>query len=406
VPVVQDFRCRRVGGAMWPKRNTAFFVIHGAGAHRPFETLDLFVRGFWASMGAEYSQFQDCWRHELLRRPGRVDHYVSLAPEGRPKLSFLEYYWDLHVDHKVGIEETIDWLQQVSDSARRFYSARPELAIAHQREGSDLFRDGDFRVGGYFVHFGWVGQLLYVLNLLGLARIPVVSSVIALALDRATGWISEMMGDLVIYTTSDVRSPSYAVRQAVLDAAVEELKLLLRQDDFERVVIVGHSLGSLIAYDAINRIIVDLNVGNGIRREHARKLAGLVTFGSPLDKVAFYFRDRLPADAYVHQQIVAQQNAFRRRAFPGEQFAVTIGNPLESRLDAARWLNFYHLKDPIGGHLDAYDVDHNIECDVAVSGAVDAHSSYWFHAPMYLEMCRVFFLNPVDTLIPEVARRG
>jgi pimeloyl-ACP methyl ester carboxylesterase len=391
---------------MWPKRNTAFFVIHGAGAHRPFEALDLFVRGFWKSTGGIYSQFRDCWQHELLRRPDRVDHYLSLAPEGRPKLSFLEYYWDLHVDHKVGIQETIDWLEQVSDSARRYYSARPELALAHQRQGSDLFRDGDFRIGGYFVYFGWVGQLLYVMNRLGLARLPLISSFTAFALDRAASWISEMMGDLVIYTTLDVRSPSYAVRQTVLDAAVEELKFLLRQDDFDRVIVVGHSLGSLIAYDAVNRIIVDLNAGNGVQRKHARKLVGLVTFGSPLDKAAFFFRDRLKADAYMHQQILAQQNAFRRRPFPDEQFPVVIGNPSDLRLEGARWLNFYHLKDPIGGHLDAYDVDNNILCDAPVTGAVDAHSSYWFHAPMYLEMCRVFFQNPLNSLLPNLAQCG
>jgi len=391
---------------MWPKRNTAFLVIHGAGTHRPFEALDLFARGFWESIAGIYPAYRDSWRHELLRRPNRVEHYVSLSPEGRSKLGFFEYYWDCYVDHQVGLREIIDWLQQVSDSARRFYSARPDLALAHQRQGSDLFRDGDFRVGGYLVSFGWIGRMLNFLERVGLARIPVVSGVTTLVLDRASRWISEMMGDLVMYTTADVRSQSYAIRQTVLNTAVEELKILLQRDDFDHIIIVGHSLGSLIAYDAINRIIVDLNAGNGVRLEQARKIVGLVTFGSPLDKVAFFFRDQATDDAFLRHQILTQQHGFRRRPFPDERFPVVIANPSTIRFDWARWLNFYHLKDPIGGHLDAYEVNENIVCDAPVAGAVDAHSSYWFHAPMYLEIARTFFQNPLDSILLRTASCG
>lgn len=391
---------------MWPKRNTAFLVIHGAGTHRPYEAVDLFARGFWQSMSSFHPEFRGAWRHELSRRPDRVEHYVSLSPEGRSKVGFFEYYWDCYVDHQVNIREIIDWLEQVSDSARRFYSARPDLALAHQRQGSDLFHDGDFRAGGYLLNFGWIGRTLNLLERVGIARIPVVSAITALVLDRASRWISDMMGDVVIYTTSDVRSHRYAIRQMVLNAAVQELKCLLQRDDFDHIIIVGHSLGSLIAYDAINRIIADLNAGNGVRLEQARKIAGLVTFGSPLDKVAFFFRDQANDDAFLRHQILIHQHGFRRRPFPDERYPVVIGDPSTLRLDWTRWLNFYHLKDPIGGHLDAYQVNENILCDAPVAGAVDAHSSYWFHGPTYTEICRAFFQNPLDAILLSDASCG
>ena len=35
------------GQNMWPKKRTAFLIIHGIGEQNPFETLDAFVRGFY-----------------------------------------------------------------------------------------------------------------------------------------------------------------------------------------------------------------------------------------------------------------------------------------------------------------------------------------------------------------------
>jgi len=376
---------------MWPKQNTAFVVIHGAGSHRPFEALDWFVRGFRKVLLGSNPDLDAWWRHKLQRHEDWIEHYVSLAPEGRPKLDFYEYYWDLHVDHEVDLREVTKWLDQVSDSAKRFYGKQPELAREHEQKGVDLFKDGDFKVGGYFVPLGWVGRLLRSLQRIGLARIPVLSTIVRLFLNRASRFMAEMMGDVVIYTGADVRSRSYGIRQRVLTGAVEELMLLLKRDDYEQIVVVGHSLGSLIAYDAFNRIIRDVNAAGGLRLEQAQKLVGLVTFGSPLDKVAFYFREHSPDEAYVRRQILAQLHGFRSRAWPGDQKIINIDNPMQSHLDKVRWLNFYHLQDPVSGHLDAYDVDRNILCEEKVDGPAEAHRVYWDYDRMYEEISAEFF---------------
>jgi hypothetical protein len=155
---------------MWPKQNTAFVVIHGAGSHRPFATLDRFVRGFRHVLKRSNRGLDLWWHHELQPHEKWVEHYISLTPQGKPKLDFYEYYWDCYMDHEVDISEVRKWLNQVSESASEFYRERPELSKQHERSGSDLFKDGDFQAGGYFILLGWAGRILRMLQRVGVAR--------------------------------------------------------------------------------------------------------------------------------------------------------------------------------------------------------------------------------------------
>lgn len=387
---------------MWPKKNTAFVVIHGAGAHRPFGVLDKFVRGFWNVLQDANQDLDIRWRHKLQRHgrlatlgrePGTtwIENYVSLAPTGKPALDFYEYYWDCYMDHEIGLTDVIQWCSGISAGAKKFYHDHKELARKHEESGSGLFKDGEFKVGGYFILLGPAGRLLRSLRRLGIARVPVLSSVITLLLSRLLKSIVDLMGDLVIYAQCDARSRNYAIRQKVVGGAVEELGLLLERDDYEQIIVAGHSLGSLIAYDALNRIILDMNAEGGIEPYKGQKIVGLVTFGSPLDKAAFFFREHTRAEEYVRRQTLAHLHGFKSRTLPGDQVPISIDDPIKHHLNQAQWLNFYHLKDPVSGHLDAYEVDENILCDVEVRGSGEAHAVYWFYDQMYEIISDRFF---------------
>lgn len=230
-----------------------------------------------------------------------------------------------------------------------------------------------------------------MLQRVGIAKIPVISTLTTWVLNRAASFMSDMMGDVVIYSTADVRSTNYAIRQRLLAGAVEELKLLLEQD-YDRIIVVGHSLGSVIAYDALNRIVTDLNAPGGVSQEQAQKIAGLVTFGSPLDKVAFFFREQTQDTEVVRRQILAHLHGFKSHPSNWVDQDVRIGNPVRSRLDGAQWLNFYHSKDPVSGQLDAYAVTENIPCDeMQVKGSGEAHNVYWRCDLMYKKIVTSFF---------------
>ncbi len=61
---------------------------------------------------------------------------------------------------------------------------------------------------------------------------------------------------------------------------------------YHHVVVVGHSLGSVVAYDLLNRLILDDNIvayaGVGTSRAAAHRTPLLLTYGSPLQKLAFF----------------------------------------------------------------------------------------------------------------------
>ena len=387
---------------MWPKQNTAFVVIHGIGTHRPFETIDPFVRGFWNVLKDQNPGLKVNWQHKFQRHTDWVENYVSLAPDGMPTLDFYEYYWDCYMVREVTIDEVLKWVDETSVGARRFYQ---ELegdkykypggkAREYQEAKIDLFKDGEFEFFGYRRILVAALSQVRLLSVLGplLGLIPRVGPVIKPIAHLISKPIIGLLGDLVIYTTSDVRSRNYEIRQKILSGAVEEIKLLLNNDYYQQIIAVGHSLGSVIAYDALNRIIQDMSSKGGISPDLASRIAGLVTFGSPLDKIAFFFREHTPDENYVQRQILSHFHAYKAVKLPGDTGPIPLDDPVRQDLDKSVWLNFYHRKDLVSGHLDAYkiDPDKNIECkeDVGIYGA---HSHYWKSDEMYRRIAGQFF---------------
>jgi len=402
---------------MWPTKQTAFLVIHGSGYHPPFAALDNFVRGFREYLRKHSNQdLDDCWRHELLwhdqrgERPSWAENYISLKRNGEPTIDFYEYYWDCYMDHEISFTDAIKWLGKASDGAKRFYSD------PKNRERWE--RDDDAKAARFLSWLGPFGWALTVLKYLGLMKIPYASQIAAALLALISGPLRRVMQDIAIYCTTDTRAKNYRVRQEVVRGAVEQLKMLLEMD--YNIVVVGHSLGSVIAYDALNRIIMDTTTnGNregGIDREYAQRIIGLVTFGSVLDKVAFFFREHTADEQYVRRQILNHFHIFGRivrcpfcpqscaKEFPNEseltvhinqehstyccsqcdalvkqgdvicpgckailKDPIRIYNTIENFLDTTKWLNVHHPKDLYGGRLDAYKGVHNHVCDKQLS---------------------------------------
>lgn len=119
--------------------------------------------------------------------------------------------------------------------------------------------------------------------------------------------ILEYAGDIYRYLRGDGR-PRFLerFRSAFARAASEN----------DEIQVLGHSLGSVVAYDALTGGLLD--------PADVARLAVLHTWGSPLDK--FYF------------------------VWPGRmRFAL---DPLPPR--PVRWINWAHRWDPIGGRLDFF----------------------------------------------------
>lgn len=206
----------------------------------------------------------------------------------------------------------------------------------------------------------------------------------ALALGGLASALVHYVGDVALYVTSDTSSRLQRTRAAVKAAGAELLGDLLRSGEgvragggaprYDAVVVVGHSLGSVIAYDLLNEASRDARAEGGIGMAPLLKLRGLLTFGSPLDKVAYFFRERVGDDASVHAQLLSQRHATKRRPSRRDDGPYALA-PYDVPLGWLRWVHLHAAVDPISDPLAFYDVD---ERHVRPYRAPwSAHGAYW-----------------------------
>ena len=155
----------------------------------------------------------------------------------------------------------------------------------------------------------------------------------------------EYVGDVVAYVNAHEASEFHDIRDAIQKTAhdIGAAVYALQRDDragpqYSRVVVAGHSLGSVVAYDMLNRLLLEDSW-----RAHPNVLArtgSLVTFGSPLDKTAFIFRSQKPIEAEVREALAA-----------GIQPLVADRKYRET----LSWTNLWAKPDWISGNLIYYD---------------------------------------------------
>jgi hypothetical protein len=178
-------------------------------------------------------------------------------------------------------------------------------------------------------------------------------------------FLVKYVGDIAVYTNADAKAKNYSARCAILNGATEAITRLLKdKNEYQEIIIAGHSLGSVIAYDALNQLFNQNNSapdqlapGSPIPADRLDRIKGLVTFGSPLDKVYYFFREVTREDQAVRAQLLSYLHWFRRirsgRDYGSFMFK-TYSNKEPIQL---RWLNAWSVADPVSGHLHYYRVD-------------------------------------------------
>lgn len=149
-------------------------------------------------------------------------------------------------------------------------------------------------------------------------------------------FVVEFAGDVAIYVASHRLDRWAATRQAIKEVALKATQAVYEFGGYPQHVLVGHSLGSVVAYDMLNKLLNEDALCDGALRIKERTTL-LLTFGSPLDKTAFLFRaqsefsDVREAMAAAAQPLISD---YRHRP---------------------PWLNIYSKNDPISGALNYYD---------------------------------------------------
>ncbi len=355
----------------------AVIVSHGMGEQVPFETLNAVAEALWkrqsdAPMDASkvrvrYTAFGEDWlpRVELtLRTPGG----------GQCDVHLYEVYWAPLTEGKVTARDALGFLIGAALRGMR-YCARGSFDrwMFGWRLEFRLPRRGVLQLGAalaallaLLVAFAGVAvaaaaELLRFVHPGAmpppprwLPALPEAWTVASLAAGLIIFWclrwfLVQSVGDVAAYISAHRASRFTEMRRAIQDAArsVARNVYAARDDEsgepqYAHVLLVGHSLGSVIAYDmlgdSINRDLAAAAAGGQVL-DVVRRTKLLLTLGSPLDKTAFLFR--------TQKDHAPLREALAAAAQP---MIVSYSNR------PARWVNIWSPFDWISGSLEYYDM--------------------------------------------------
>lgn len=239
--------------------------------------------------------------------------------------------------------------------------------------------------------------------------------------------IVQYPGDVAAYVSPHTLNRFYHLREEIkatvkrtADAIYSARTSDGKRYEYRSVILVAHSLGSVVTYDILNALIKDDQfAGDGAakeaakqkpkdpaakatprRRDIARRTPLLLTFGSPLDRTAFVFATRA-ADMEAREPLAM------------------IGQPLiESYKHRAHtdWINYYSEGDILGSELRFYD-DPEVAGGRKVDNRVDptattpllAHTELWYGRLVWAQLRRsivaAFEDSPPGGPPPTIASR-
>ncbi|WP_309570983.1 hypothetical protein, partial [Deinococcus sp.] len=139
------------------------------------------------------------------------------------------------------------------------------------------------------------------------------------------------VGDVVRWAVYHETNVNFAVRRAILSASEDVFRTVLTlTPQYDRIIVMAHSLGSVIAHDTLLRLSGENPAPLGLHR-----ISHVLTYGSPIDKFAYFFEAQQGQTSRYENVI----NDLRGTVFSA---------PFTPSL---RWENFYEEGDPISGTI-------------------------------------------------------
>jgi hypothetical protein len=393
----------------FPQSRTAFLLIHGIGQQNPYETVDYFAQNLLKYFEQEKLPIDlehHIARRKLVNGSGWTESFVRLSPKQAEQEGLIdvhEYYWAPDTEDKISVPEILQWAEQTLEGTIEFYN-RPEnrdlledLLKNQNRKGLFRFRLRSLTI--FLRIFNLIYPLLRLIILLALLvagpflKGRYLESAWKLSKKLITPLLINFVGDVAIYTKTDPKSPYQKIRQQVITECLTLLQQIIKdpQANYDQVIIVGHSLGSCIAYDTLNLLCIESSLSDDLGKSMGiDQLKGLVTFGSPLDKIAFFFRNVAQEHQYIRRRIIEQLNSFRVKPELVKKSPYLCKNPVTCQLEHLAWVNYYHLEDPISGNLDYYEDIINEEMTYQTSWGTSGHLGYWADMKFYESIAKHF----------------
>jgi hypothetical protein len=195
----------------------------------------------------------------------------------------------------------------------------------------------------------------------------------------------QYVGDVAIYVCPNKLDRFDKVRNEIKEAARSVVSAIFtayagpnnNKFLYDRVAIVGHSLGSVIAYDTLNRLMLD-DWLSGNALNVAGRTKSMITFGSPLNKTAFFFTIQAKDSLHIRERLASTVQP------------LIVSYPKFRKL---AWINVYSPNDIVSGSLKFYDLPGLVK-PPAVTNIADpdafvplvAHVSYWNNLTVWQQL--------------------
>lgn len=238
----------------------AVLLIHGIGEQRPMETLRGFVETVWTTDRSVHHQHA---KPGLWSKPDKVSGNFELRRMNTSQnrlgvqTDFFEYYW-AHLMEGTMVSHVLAWA--------RALLVRWPWAVPRPLRGAWVLLVALILVVSFFA-------LQTVLpEAWRLVELPKWLTGIVSALVAAIGVpvLNNIVGDAARYLNP---APSNVKRRQEIRAKGIDLLVKLHKKGYRRIIVVGHSLGSVIGYDILSNAWALYNNRGDASRDHPKMTA-------------------------------------------------------------------------------------------------------------------------------------
>jgi hypothetical protein len=197
--------------------------------------------------------------------------------------------------------------------------------------------------GEYFDMFGRLGWLL------------VTTTSARLLLSLMVDFLDNRVGDIQIFATHNENQKFYVLREKILQIVGDTTLSVLRTKDgllakplYDRVFLVGHSLGSSILMDVIielHRLLME----GGLDESSWNRLRCFVSYGSSLEKTHYLLGCGRPA---APQQVSEFKADLYARLFSADPAALRPASA--STRPPMFWTNYWYFSDVVANAIASY----------------------------------------------------
>ncbi len=396
-----------------PSRKTAIFVVHGIGMQQRTDTA-VELRSGLENVQRKFSKEKLKDKNAYLMPPfmheGYWGNYAELEETFPVDWEYFnpesqKFFKNLWYKRAFGNLRTIKWL------------IKQQLRLISPRK---LVKDKAGITKTLYTskmnEFNWVSTILFLI-----IQIPLLITWL-FALVKSPKIISGFLNDLRLYLEPKgvtehaiAQRIEFRVRKRFLHMleldwdfnqiyeADKQLKASGENVDFDRIVWVSHSLGTVISYNVLSDLLHRANEitekAKGEPEKYMNQLQGVkkfkrsfkkfITMGSPLDKIANLFPNRLTPWPEIDDKYFEDE--------------------YEDDNNVDWWVNFYHAWDPVSGHLEDDYIcankcpdNHHVKI-WHIPGM--AHVAYWNDViPLKYILSRTFGSNIlIDKLPPKIS---